>query len=318
MSKLSNQYDQLLDYLKSQNIKPKETPAKVIKEKKEAKQESVDTKKIIEDSKIHSFIPDDKFDVESKSLGFNVKKFTALMRAKLIEEHKKIQSYERPYISVTEICGCIRQCYYVRMRYPVNLNRQYQFPYVYLIQKIGNQIHEVIQNLYDFSETEKTVVSERFKVKGRIDGIRESFLCEIKSIDVEKFNNTYIKEHYVQANIYAYILNTEYDYKIDTITIIYVLRNLKRIIAYDLPLNNKLAESFLSRSLILKSSLDTSQVPDPFGATEETCKYCLFKDQCKQDKPKELLPPYLQKPKKANRVQKPVEEKPDKKTAFLL
>ena len=191
MSRLSNQYDQLLDYLKTQEKPKKGTPAKkVIQEKKDPNQEN-STKKLLEDSKIHSFIPDDKFDVESKSLGFSVKKFTSMMRAKLIEEHKKLQSYERPYISVTELCTCIRQCYYVRMRYPVNLNKQYKFPYLYLIQKVGNEIHAVIQELYDFSETEKTVVSERFKVKGRVDGIRESFLCEIKSIDVDKFNNTY-------------------------------------------------------------------------------------------------------------------------------
>lgn len=320
MSKLSNQYDQLLDYLKSQEKpKPKQgTPVKkVIQEKKDPKEEN-STKKLLEDSKIHSFIPDDKFDVDSKSLGFSVKKFTSMMRAKLIEEHKKLQSYERPYISVTELCTCIRQCYYVRMRYPVNLNKLYQFPYLYLIQKVGNEIHAVIQGLYDFSETEKTVVSERFKVKGRIDGIRERFLCEIKSIDVDKFNNTYVKEHYVQANVYAHILNEEYDYKIDTITIIYVLRNLKRIVAYDLPVDKKLAESYLNRAPILKSSLETSQIPDPFGATEETCKYCLFQNQCKEDKPKEMLQPFAQKAKKPNRVKKPKEEKKDKKSAFLL
>jgi hypothetical protein len=316
MSKLNNQYEKLLDYLETQTTPKKETPVKkVITEKK---QEKTNTKQLIEDSKIHSFIPDDKFDIDSKSLGFGVKKFSSMMRAKLIEEHKKLQSYERPYISVTELCNCIRQCYYVRMRYPVNLNKQYRYPYLYLIQKIGNEIHEVIQSLYDFSETEKTVVSERFKVKGRIDGIRESFLCEIKSIDDNKFKNTYIKEHYIQANIYAYILNTEYDYKIDTITMIYVLRSLKRIVAYDLPINNKLAESFLNRAPILKSSLNTTNVPDPFGATKETCKYCLFKEQCKDDKPKELQQPFLQKPKKVTKEKVSKNKKNDNKTAFLL
>lgn len=316
MSKLSNQYDQLLNYLQSQNKPVKVAPAKS-QEKKEQKK-SLDTKTIIEQSKIHSYIPSDKFDIDSKSLGFSVKKFTTMMRAKLIEEHKKLQSYERPYISVTELCSCIRQCYYVRMRYSVNLNKLYQFPYLYLIQKVGNEIHSVIQSLYDFAETEKTVVSERFKVKGRVDGIREGFLCEIKSIDESKFKNTYIKEHYIQANIYAYILNTEYDYKINTITIIYVIRNLKRIVAYDLPVDNKLAESILSRAPILKSSIESSRVPDSFGATNETCKYCLFKDVCKNDKPYELLQPFLQKQKNPVKQKTPIKEKQEKKSAFLL
>jgi len=320
MSQLSNQYDQLLDYLKTQKAPTKKkTPAKESKPKKIAKpEEKVDTKKLLEDSKIHSYIPDDKFDIESKSLGFSVKKFTTMMRGKLIEEHKKLQSYERPYISVTELCDCIRKCYYVRMRYPVNLNKLYNYPYLYIIQKVGNEIHEVIQGLYDFAETEKTVVSERFKVKGRIDGIRESFLCEIKSISDDKFKDTYIREHYVQANIYAYILNEEYDYKINTITIIYVMRSLKRIVAYDLPVDKKLAESILNRAPILKSSIETSQVPDPFGSTDETCKYCLYRNQCKDDKPHEVLQAFAKKQKSTPKANKQAPAKKSRKEAFLL
>ncbi len=319
MSKLSNQYDQLLNYLQNQKVPTKRTPAKEPIAKKETNLEvKVDTKKLLEDSKIHSYIPNDKFDVESKSLGFSVKKFTSMMRGKLIEEHKKLQSYERPYISVTELCDCLRKCYYVRMRYPVNLNKLYNYPYLYMIQKVGNEIHEVIQELYDFAETEKTVVSEQFKVKGRVDGIRENFLCEIKSIADDKFKNTYIKEHYIQANIYAYILNEEYDYKLNTITMIYVMRSLKRIVAYDLSVDKKLAESVLSKAPILKSSLETSQVPDPFGATNETCKYCLYKKRCQDDKSKELLPPYLKKAKKPVKETKPAKSKDSNKSAFLL
>jgi len=320
MSQLSNQYDQLLDYLKTQKAPTKKkTPAKESKPKKTAnKEEKVDTKKLLEDSKIHSYIPNDKFHEESKSLGFSVKKFTTMMRAKLIEEHKKLQSYERPYISVSELYNCIRQCYYNRMRYPVNLNKLYNYPYLYIMQKVGDEIHEVIQGIYDFSETEKTVVSERFKVKGRIDGIRERFLCEIKSIADDKFKNTYIKEHYIQANIYAYILNEEYDYKIDTITIIYVMRSLKRIVAYDLPVDKKLAESYLSLAPILKSSIETSQVPDPFGSTNETCKYCLYRKQCQDDKPNEVLQPFAKKQKSTPKAKKQAPVKKDKKEAFLL
>jgi len=314
MTKLSNEYDKLLQYLISQDKQKHELPVKVKPAKKETKSEEMS--RLIEESKVHSFIPSDKFDDGSLSLGFNVKQFSKMMRAKLIEEHKKLQSYERPYISVSELCTCLRQCYYVRKHYPVNMNKLYQFSFLYLIQKIGNSIHSVIQELYNFSETEKTVVSERFKVKGRIDGIRESFLYEIKSIDTEKFKNTYNKEHYIQANIYAFILNTEYDYKIDTITIIYVLRNLKKIVAYDLPVDNKAAESFLSKAPILKSSLENSQLIDPFGATNETCTFCLFKDQCRQDKYSKIVPPFL-KIKKINRVEKPEENK-EKKSVFLL
>lgn len=314
----NNPYEKLLDYLEAQDTKSKKKPPvkKEVLKKKVEKVEVTDTKKLIEESKIYGYIPGKTFEKPppKKSAGFDVRKFESMMRAKLVEEHKKLQSYERPYISVSELYHCLRQCYYNRMRFPVNLKKLYQYPYLYLIQKVGNEIHEVIQELYDFSETEKTIVSERFKVKGRLDGIRDSFLFEIKSIDVDKFKNEYIKEHYLQGIIYAYILNTEYQYSIKTITIIYVIRNCKRIVPFDLPVDHKLAESFLSKALILKSSLETSQVPDPFGSTNETCKYCLYKKQCENDKCIEVSQPFKRKSK-----QKAIPKKEKShKTAFIL
>jgi hypothetical protein len=313
MNNLNNEYEKLLNYYNTQKPK-KKPPVKEPKKKKVEKKEkaSFNTKKFIEDSRIPAYVPEQ---VSDKSKGFDVQKFETMMRAKLIEEHKKIQSYERPYISVTELCGCLRQSYYNRMRYPVNLHDQFRFSYLYLIQKIGNKIHEVIEELYDFSETEKTVVSEKYKVKGRIDGIRESFLHEIKSIDDNKLKNTFIQDHYLQGLVYAYILNTEYEYDIKTITIIYVTRSLKKIVSFDIPINNKIAESLLSRALLLNSSIKNSTVPDPFGSTNETCKYCLFKKQCEKDKYKEVKQPFI----KGKEKQKEKEtQKEDDKTAFLL
>lgn len=312
MTNLNNAYEKLLNYYDSQPKKKppvKEPVAKKVEKKEKA---SFDTKKFIEDSKIPAYVPG-PIPEKSKSKSFDVQRFESMMKTKLIEEHKKIQSYERPYISVTEICGCLRQSYYVRMRYPVNLNDQFRFSYLYLIQKIGNKIHEVIQELYDFSEIEKTILSEKYKVKGRIDGIRESFIHEIKSIDDSKFKNTFIREHYFQGLVYAYILNTEYNYNITTITIIYVMRNLKRIVPFDIPIDNQLAQSLLSRAPILLSSIKTSQVPDPFGATKEMCTFCLFKNQCKKDIVNEVKQPFI---KEKNKEAK--KEADDKKTAFLL
>jgi CRISPR/Cas system-associated exonuclease Cas4 (RecB family) len=311
---ITNEYQQLLDYLTAQEKPKRKPPVKEKKAKKEAN--SVEIKKLIEESKIHSFVPG-QTEIMPASDGFTVRRFESMMRAKLIEEHKKVQSYERPYISVTELIGCVRQSFYVRLRYPVDLTKMYQYPYLYLIQKIGNRIHEVIQELYDFEEIEKTVVSERFKVKGRVDGIRENFIIELKSIDTKKFDNKYQPEHFLQADIYAYILNTEYDYKIRTVTIVYVTRDLKRIVAFDLPYDEKLAEAILSRAPILLSSLKTSQVPDPFGSTKEHCKYCLFKERCKNDKGNEVLPPFMRKKKQKEEPTKE-NKKDNKKTAFLL
>jgi len=323
MQNLNNEYEKLLQYLEAQKPKTKgRVTSPVVKKEvdhERSKRETVvqKTKKFIEESQIHSYVPpagrQNQTITAGNSTGFDVQKFETMMRTRLIDEHKKLQSYERPYISVTELCSCLRQSYYTRKRYSVDLHKKYQYSYLYIIQKVGNTIHDVLQELYDFTETEKTIVSEKHKVKGRSDGIRESFLYEIKSIDVDKFKNRYIKEHYEQALVYAYILNTEYNYNIKTITIIYVIRNLKHIIPFDIPVDNSIAESLLKRAHVLKNSLDKIDVPDPIGANKEQCRYCLYKIYCEKDICKKVIQPFLKKatPKKVERPE-------EKDTAFLL
>jgi CRISPR/Cas system-associated exonuclease Cas4 (RecB family) len=316
MSELSNEYSKLFDYLdfhkKASGGNRKKVVKKPPEDKSKQKKQKIaaETLKLLEESEIHSYIP---AHLPKTSSGFDVEKFEVLMRTKLIDDYKRLQSYERPYISVGELYTCNRQNYYARLRYPVDIREQFRFAYLYLIQRIGNEIHAIVQDLYDFTEFEKTVVSEKYKVKGRIDGIRESYLYEIKSIDPEKFKNEYIKEHFFQANIYAYILNSEYDYKIEKVSIVYVSRNLKRVIPFDIPINDSLAKSHLSRAPLLLKAVSKREVIDPIGATNEQCKYCLYKDYCKKDKCIEIVQPFVKK------AQKKEEAKTNrKKTAFLL
>ncbi len=276
-----NEFSDLLKYLelqipkKSDKSIPKEQPLN----KKDPKVVKL-TQNLLKDSfeDLHSDVVSFK-----TSAGFDVGKFESLMRAKLVEDHKKMQSYDRPYISVTELISCLRQKYYTRMKYEINVERQYGFSYLYLINKVGNTVHSVIQDLYDHTETEKTVISEKFKVKGRVDGLRDRFLLEYKTIGENKFKGNYIENHYHQGVIYAYILNTEYGYNISTITIVYIIRNMKKIVPFDLPMNNKLAEELLNRSFVLRSSIDKNVVPDPIGSDEEQCTYCSYKKYCQED-----------------------------------
>lgn len=286
MSLLSNEFDQLLNYLekeKTSRLKSKEPIKKksfTIGSKESASQE---TKKLIQNSLegIHSDVKLGTPTISSR--GFNVEKFEDLMRSKLIDEHKRMQSYERPYISVTEVLSCLRQKYYIRKKYKINVADQFNFSYLYMINKVGNCVHDIIQELYDHTEVEKTVLSEIYNVKGRVDGIRNNFVIEYKTIDEGKFNGAYIPIHYHQGLIYAYILNSEYGYKIDTITIVYILRNLKRIIPFDLPTDDKLAQQFLHRASILTDCLKNNIVPDPIASDDEQCKWCQYKEYCKQD-----------------------------------
>lgn len=324
---LNNEYRNLLQYLEKQNVSsppirvvkrpevkplPSTAPKKVEKTKTAREEASVQTKKLIEEcQEIYSEVPLPE-PVKDGSKGFSVAKLEELMRAKLVDEHKKLQSYERPYISVSELYRCLRQNYYARMKYPVDVKEQYRFAYLYLINQVGNAVHDVLQSIYGFSEVEKTIVSEHFKVKGRVDALKEGYLYEFKTIDLEKFKNKYIPEHCYQSMIYAYILNTEYDYKIETVTIVYIPRNLKRVIPFDIPYNSELAESFLKHALTLRDCLSVQRVPEPINATNEQCRYCIYKKFCEKDAC-QLSQPFA---KKAPTKKKKKDEKPE--AVFVL
>ncbi len=326
---LDSEYEKLLRYLQSHKGSSskrstkmqfekvdtlEEARKKAVKKKpkKQTKKHKVadDTKKLLEESQIEEFktIPSHRKKLPSK--GFDVAQFESLMRSKLIEEHKIRESYERPYISCSELYICMRQVYYSRKRYQVNLTAQYRFAYLYLIQKVGNVIHDIFQELYNFTEVEKTVVSEKYKVKGRIDAIQSVTLYEIKSIDADKYKGNYQESHYIQSNIYAHILTTEYDHKIKNISIIYVLRNLKKVYVFDLEVDHELAKKYLERAPILLKALENNQIPDPIGATSDQCKYCAYKKYCEKDKYEKVAPPYVKKKK--------AKKKKEKETVFLI
>jgi hypothetical protein len=306
VEKISNEndFEQLLQYLETQTKISKDltTKKKIETKKKEVAQQ---TQKIIQQATIEDFkelIPKSK-----GTTGFDVEHFENLMRAKLIDEYKKIQGYERPYISVSEIISCIRQSYYSRQKYEVDIKKQFQFPYVYLMRKLGDELHRMVTELYVFDEVEKTVVSEKYKVKGRVDAIRSEYIYELKSVDEQKNVVTYVPEHYYQGLVYSYILNTEYNYNIKTITIIYIPRSPRRLFPFDIPVDNGIAENILKRATILQKCLVSAVVPEALGATKETCNFCAYKKFC------DAVPKLIEDVKKST-----VEVKDEGKTAFLL
>jgi CRISPR/Cas system-associated exonuclease Cas4 (RecB family) len=311
MAKPINEYEKILEYFQNQEKQHESNTQKQKIEKQEKHKTTVskETKKLIEEIKAEDFT-----DLKRASYGkssrkhsssvFDVQRFEAMMRSKLIEEYKTKQSYERPYISVTELLKCLRQTYYERKRYQIDVKSQYKFAYLYMIQKVAHVIHGVFQELYDFSEIEKTIVSDKYKVKGRIDAIKESVVYEIKTLDEEKFSGSYKETDYLQAIIYAYVLSTEYDYAIDKICIIYMFRNLRTPRTFDLPTNNKVAESLLQRAPVLISALEANLVIDPIAATDEHCQYCMYKEYCKKDGFTKISPPYLKKKEQVKKEEK--------------
>ena len=310
-----NEHAKLLDYLES--FKPKSGPKPISVNKKDVSEHSktpvkdkvkkhtqdiIAECKDIPEKKVSTLViekPKKKKINTNYSTGFDVKKFETLMRSKLIDEYKKLQSYDRPYLSVTEIISCFRRVYYQRQKYPIEVKNQYNFSYLYLINNIGNSVHDCIQSLYDFEEVEKTIISEKYKIKGRVDGIHGNFLIEIKTIDEDKFENAYIPMHYNQGLIYSYILNEEYNYNIKTITIVYVIRNLKKIIPFDLEYSISKAFPFFKESIKLKKSLDIQKVPDPINADKEQCRFCPYLKYCANDGSDKIELPFN---KKSNNV----------------
>jgi len=294
-----NEYAKLVEYLETHQQQER------VVEEIQQKVTTKNTKKLLEEcsAKIHADIPLTKSTFNSE--GFDVHKFESLMRSKLIDDHKRGQTYERPFISVTELTSCLRKSYYSRMKYQIDISKQYQFSYLYLINHVGNTVHEIVQNLYDHTEVEKTIVSDKYKIKGRVDGIRDKFLLEYKTIDRNKFKNAYIADHFVQGNIYAFILNSEYNYKIHTVTVVYFTRDLKGVYPFDIPVAPKEAQKYIKRAPILLSSIERKSVPEPLGATTEQCKWCPYKSYCEKDTT-ELLQPFEEK------------KKVKKKSVFLL
>jgi len=310
---INDEFQQMLNYLENQKTQVSSTPSMEFKKvdtlkealknkrkpvKKKPKKENVQekTKRILEESVEElSKIPHENRNVVVSTNGFDTKQFELLMRSKLIEEYKTRQSYERPYISVGELVNCLRQNYYTRKRYQVNMSSQFRFSYLYLMQRVGNLIHDIFQELYNFTETEKTIVSEKYKVKGRLDALKESTIYEIKTVDPKKFRGKYTHDHYVQCLVYAYILVTEYDYNIENVTLIYVLRDLKTIRPFDLKIDFDLAKKYLKRGPILLRAIEDNMVLDPIGSTNESCKFCPYKNYCEKDRFEEIEPPFLVK-----------------------
>ena len=311
-----NEYDKLLDFL--DNIKEinkeaeqvkiplKKVEVTIDKTKEETVSKALD--KVIEESQISDIFETPQIIQTIK--GFDVTRFENLMRSKLIDEYKKMQSYERPYISVTELFSCMRSNYYARLKYQVDIKDLFKFAYLKMIQEVGNTIHTVVQTVYDFTEVEKTIISEKFSVKGRVDALKENYLYEIKTLDEDKFNGEFRVNDFQQGNIYSFILNNEYNLKIDTVVLLYFFRsNLKkRAAVFELKINNKEAEFYLSKGKALLNYIQRKEVPDVIGADEEQCKYCLFKKFCEKDESKTEKP--------FNKKVEKIIEKP--KTVFLM
>ena len=263
MSQLED-YKKLVSYLESEiKVQPKKEGKTDVRE-------------------VHSDVP--RYDRKRTSPSFNIYQFEDAKRDKLIKNFEKRYRRNKLTTSVTEILGCVRKNYYLRLRFPIDFKKHFRFAYLDFITTMGNKMHDYVQELYNFDAVELPIESKEHKVKGRIDALKgKENLIELKSIDVEKIND--IKtNHYEQGLVYSYILNKYYGYDINLITVVYIGRDLRTIVPMDAPINwsteTVKVESILNRSLTLLKAVKDKKLPEPFGSTKEECKFCPYKDIC--------------------------------------
>ena len=239
--------------------------------------------------------------IKDNNIGFDVKRFESLVNSNIINDSNRLTPYNELYISVDELISCLRKCYLQRKKTYVDQKN----PYLFLAKNIENKIRKLIQEIYDFTEIEKNIISEKYKVKGKVDGIKNNNLCMIKIINNDR--DDYIEKHLVEANIYANILNEEYRHKINNLTLIYIPRSLTKIKTFDIKYDSKKSIKYLNYGLLLKESIDQNFIPDDIGKTEEQCLCCPFKNNPCKDFYRKII---------KNNIEK-TEEKEDK-TVFLI
>jgi len=281
-----NEFDDILNFLEKQEkiINEKEGSHRNVENPRKSKkvdkiQPVKKVEKPIKQNESKIINPLEERVMHSGKRGFNSDKLMALMRAEIVkngERYKKFRSKE--YLSVTEIIGCPRMSYYSRKNFTED---KFIYPNLLWIQEVGKTIHKTIQKVYPFDKCEETLISKKFGVKGKYDGIENSSLVELKSLDRAKYTGTYIKDHLYQGVIYVYIMNHEYGYKIDNISIVYIMRDLKdkKPPTFNLKPNDALAEKFLNRALLIHKCLAQNKVP-PVNKSEMSCQWCPYKKQC--------------------------------------
>jgi hypothetical protein len=277
-----NEFDELLEYLNSSENK--KTSKKIIKNLEVTQKQQVAQKEVkVEDyNMLHSDVRPVVSLTSQSSIGFDVQRFNDLCLNRLKYQYETGQNYERTYYSVTELLQCIRSIYFQRLKFKADLDKLFTYPPLLLIQEVGKQVHKIVQSVYGFEETEKTVIDKKYNVKGKVDSIIKNFLYELKTIDAEKFKGSYLNDHFNQGCIYSYILNENYNYNIDTISIVYFLRDFKKIYSFDVKYDKEVALKFLNKALVLKQCIETKTIPSITDDTEQ-CLFCSYKENCSKD-----------------------------------
>jgi hypothetical protein len=186
---------------------------------------------------------------------------------------------------------------------------------------MGQAIHNVVQKAYDFDDINVTMISDKYKLKGKADAVKYPILYEFKTVDEAKFQSFNI-EHVKQAYVYAQLSKEVLGKEIKIVCLVYFFRdNIRKTpFCYDFVFDDKaekIAKDLIIKSLIVRNAIDSKVVPSTNGASEEECKWCQFKNYCINEKdftPDEVLLNFRKRETVSSVISEEIKYKPIKST----
>ena len=226
----------------------------------------------LEDYTQKKFIPDkvvSKKKVYRKE--FDIYKIESLVNSKLSELFLS-------GVDINNISSCSRQLYYRNKQFPTILKDSKILSVRFYV---GNELREFINSIYNINRNIIEIKNEYYSKK--ISVIIESDIesKEIKNIDYTDFYN--------KGCICAYILNSNYSYKISDVEIIYIFRkNEDKIITYSKKYSENIFKNFLKNFEEFKKEIQEEKIPKT-EISKNQCESCLYETYCKKDSLKNIL-----------------------------
>ena len=292
---MSDETRTLLKYLEEHSLQLKrgtqQTAEAQVEFPKKISSNIVEVSTVVEDFQIPSDIKAIEPPVEKiESIGFDSKRFNTLLKSKILEDSLGTSDYQKPYFSVDEICSCIRKTFYERLQFPPDMSKTFLQPFKFVSKIAAVKVEEIVKKVYDFDEVNKVVVSEKFRIKDRVDAINKD--CLVKLFLEAERQTEYKVDDYYKSVILAYILNTEHDYNIKHVTLVYFYNNFSESSSFDIVVKQKIAESYLTRPTALVSWIQKKVTPDPYGSDINQCNDCPYISFCEKDDTVEVKKPF--------------------------
>lgn len=190
------------------------------------------------------------------------------------------------YLRPSEISECEYKIFFFKTQAEKDSSFDVKYPYSMMMRDTGTFLHAYIQLLYKFDKTEVPFYDEEYKVKGRIDGIIDNTIIEIKT--VKSFD--YQQSHVNQALLYSYFLNKTGEYDIKDFEIVMLNRNLKefQVNKYYLSDLDDDLNGLLEKIKKLNYSIENKN-SFLLKKDKNSCIFCQFKNICNKMKEVKIM-----------------------------